>query len=72
MTTSCLVYQLVEPASSPSPQMGCGHHLLPIGVSITSPSTHGFPAQSFQFSSEHSAQTQLGPVNAPTMHRTIL
>ena len=55
-TTSGLVNQLVEPASSPSPQSSFGHHSLPIGVSILSPSTHGLPAQSCQLASLHSAQ----------------
>jgi hypothetical protein len=58
------VYQLVEPASSPSPQSWFGRHSVPIGVSILSPSTHGLPAQSCQVSGLHSAQA--APL--PQMH----
>ena len=61
-TTAGFVYQLVEPASSPAPQSVFGHHLEPIGVSITLPSTQGWPAQAFQFLSLHSAASALPPV----------
>ena len=55
MTTSGREYQLVEPAWSPSPHIGCGHHLAPSGVSIVSPLTHGLPMQPSRLSAVHSA-----------------
>jgi hypothetical protein len=53
-TTSGLVYQLVEPASSAAPHSLFGHHLSPSGVSIELPMTQGLPLQAFQFLSEQS------------------
>ncbi|MEZ5825024.1 MAG: hypothetical protein R3C97_09875 [Geminicoccaceae bacterium] len=58
------VYQLVEPASSPSPQRAFGHHFSPMGVSMLSPVTQGLPAQSFQFSILHSARAPLAVTRA--------
>ncbi len=67
-TTSGLVYQLVEPASSPSPHCSFGHHWTPSGVSILSPSTQGLPAQSCQASGLHSAQaTPVLSTSAPAL-----
>ena len=65
-TTSGLLYQLVEPASSAAPHSLFGHHLSPSGVSIELPMTHGLPLQAFQFLSEHScakAAPQTRPVS---------